>query len=137
MKEYDDILNPKKQQGGESPKVPMSHGEGQGGTERDDIITADNITATLKISRQELERAMKKLHTLTGADKLHQAFNLVWYKLEGTDRSTAEQMGMITTLYRCAKDGSVRPPVDLDDYYREVNGLSNNNTTGTGLKPSL
>ena len=120
-REFDDILNP--------PKPA----QGQG----DDIISADNITATLRISRQELTRAMKKLHDLTKADKLHQAFNLVWYKLEGTDRSTAEQMGLLTTLYRCSLDGTVKPPVDLSEFYREVNGLSNNNTTGTGLKPSL
>ena len=124
MTEYDDVLKPKpalKQQGGESP------------TERDDIISADNITATLKISRQELIRAMKKLHELTNADRLHQAFNLIWYKK--MDIATAEQMGMITTLYRCSLDGTVKPPVDLSEFYREVNGL--NNTTGTGLKPSL
>ncbi len=116
-KEFDDILNP--------PKPA----QGQG----DDIISADNITATLTITKQELTRAMKKLHELTNADKLHQAFNLVWYKK--MDIATAEQMGMITTLYRCAKDGSVRPPVDLDDYYRETNGL--NTAPPSGNKPGL
>ena len=114
-REYDDILNP--------PKTA----QGQG----DDIISADNITATLMISRQELTRAMQKLHQLTGQDRLHNAFNLIWYKK--MDIATAEQMGTITTLYRCALDGTVKPPVDLDDYYRQVNGLNNT----TGFKPSL
>ncbi|MDA8338677.1 MAG: hypothetical protein M0Z70_05190 [Nitrospiraceae bacterium] len=116
-KEFDDILNP--------PKTA----QGQG----DDIISADNITATLTISRAELTRAMQKLHQLTGQDRLHNAFNLIWYKK--MDIATAETMGMITTLYRCAKDGTVKPPVDLDEFYRETNGL--NTAPPSGIKPSM
>jgi hypothetical protein len=97
-----------------------------------DEFTADNITATLKISRQELTEAMQTLHKLTNADKFSTAVNLVWYKFDPKDRQTNEQMSMITTLYRCTLDGTVKPPVDLDEYYEQVNGLSNNN-----IKPSI
>jgi hypothetical protein len=116
MTEYDDVLHPENKLKAE-----------------DDEFTADNITATLKISRQELTDAMQTLHKLTNADKFSTAVNLVWYKIDPKDRQTNEQMSMITTLYRCTLDGTVKPPVDLDEYYREVNGLSNT----TGNKPNM
>jgi hypothetical protein len=114
MTEYDDILNPPKTQG--------------------DVFEANNITATLTISRAELTDAMKKMYELTNADKFSTAANLVWYKFDpAKDKRTAEQMSMLTMLYRCAKDGSVRPPVDLDEFYQQVNGIN----TGTGIKPGM
>jgi hypothetical protein len=118
---YDYVLKPKnmlKQQGG------------------DDTFEADNITATLKISRQELTDALRTMYDLTNADKFSTATNLVWYKFDpAKDKKTAEQMSMIAMLYRCELDGTIRPPVSLSDFYQQVNGLNNN--TGTGLKPSL
>jgi hypothetical protein len=114
--DYDDVLHPKNKLKAE-----------------DDEFTADNITATLKISRQELTDAMETLHKLTNADKFSNAVNLVWYKFDpNKDKRIADMASMITTLYRCALDGTVKPPVDLNEFYREVNGLSNNN-----MKPSI
>jgi hypothetical protein len=118
--EYNDILTP--------PKKSLKHG--------DDTIEVDNITATLKISRQELTDAMKRLYELTNADKFSIAANLVWYKFDpGKDKRTADMVSMITTLYRCAKDGSIKPPVDLDEFYAEVNNLTRGGSAG--MNPSM
>lgn len=127
MTEFDDVLKPKNMlkreqaQGGESP------------TERDEF-TADNITATLTISRAELTEAMNRLYILTNADKFSTAANLVWYKFDPTkDKRIADQMAMLTTLHRCELDGTIKPPVSLNDYYREVNNLDKINSN----KPRL
>ena len=108
----DDLLNPK-------PAKPIP-------APSCDMYEVDNITATLRISRQELEQHMRKLYQLTNADNFISAMQLGWYKFDANrDIAARDMMSLLVTLHRCELDSAIRPPVSLSDFYRDVNNLDN------------
>ncbi len=70
---------------------------------------------------QVIEKALEQLARATNAQGFQDAMELVWFKFDpGADKGMRDCVSMLLTLYRCALDGNVRPPLDLEDLYERT-----------------
>lgn len=72
------------------------------------------------LPRTLIDEATGKLIDITGTPDFHDAMELVWFKADPENGpAVRELVSMLLTLYRCSRDGNVRPPVDLEALYAE------------------
>ncbi len=89
----------------------------------------------LVLPRTLIDEAAGKLMDITGTPDFHDAMELVWFKADPeNDPGVREMVSMLLTLYRCSRDGNVRPPVDLEALYAEkYRGMASGNRHSPGM----
>lgn len=74
----------------------------------------------IEISGESIEKSIDSLAASTGAPDFNDAMELVWFNFNPKkDNEMMGQMSLLDTLRRATLDGSVRPPIDLEDLYQE------------------
>jgi len=73
------------------------------------------------LTRSMIEKAAGQLARATNTPGFHDAMELVWFKFDhNVNKEMRDCVSMLLTLYRCALDGNVRPPLDLEEIYERT-----------------
>lgn len=84
------------------------------------ITVGAGLTAVL-VPTSELYNSLITLHMLTGAKTFSDAVEVVWFKFDPRkDRQARERCSLLTTVWRAARDGNVKPPFDLEEEYEKL-----------------
>ncbi|MHB8109898.1 MAG: hypothetical protein ACYDHW_07685 [Syntrophorhabdaceae bacterium] len=73
------------------------------------------------IPRKQIEDAIRKLAETTNVPDFRDAMELAWFKFDpNIDTAMRDMMSMLLTLDRCAMDGNVKPPLNLEKLYNRM-----------------
>ena len=77
-----------------------------------------NTYLNLKVRLSEIIKAVRIVKERTGAKNISTAIELVFFA--GLPQDEMESVSLLVTLIRCIKDGSVAPPVDMEELYESI-----------------
>ncbi len=84
--------------------------------DREIAVRNSYIILKLKVSR--VVDVFRQIKSRTGGRNLETAIELMLF--EEPSLKELEDVGMLTTLIRCMKDGNIEPPVDFFRLYKEI-----------------
>jgi hypothetical protein len=88
------------------------------GVDGDEEITVHNTYLNLKVRVSEIVNAVEILKRRTRANNISTAIELTFFASLPTDEM--ESVGLLITIIRCVKDGSVAPPFDIEKLYNSI-----------------
>jgi hypothetical protein len=81
-------------------------------------ITVRNAYLNLKVPIADIVNAVETLKRRTRANTITTAIELTFFASPPDDER--ERIGLLITIIRCIKDGSVAPPFDIDKLYDSI-----------------
>jgi len=81
-------------------------------------IVVDNGYVTLKVRVSDIVTALETVWRRTGIRALVSAMEMMHFY--AGSQQEKEHLGLLITLFRCWKDGNVKPPIDMDRVYGEI-----------------
>jgi hypothetical protein len=81
-------------------------------------ILVRNTYVNLRVRLSEIMEVVRIIKERTRAANISTAIELVFHA--GLPRDEMERVSVLVTLVRCIKDGSVAPPVNMDELYESI-----------------